>query len=161
MTFLGGLEAIIWVVIFALYMAYRAFSITKKKQAEHQKRQVEIEAANRRRRGEVLQEDVNPRQELPWDFDPDDYKEKRVRSYRVEIEQASQEEENIYQRKLKAIGDEKRSRTSNEVGNLAVNEEREPAPVGFSIQLDNKSLVNAVIMSEVLQPPRAKRPIRI
>ena len=154
------MEAIIWIVIFIIYMVYRAFSATQRKQAASQKRQAEIEAANRRRRGEVIYENMEPKQELPWDFDPDAYKEKEVRSYRTEVEQAPSEEENIYQKKLKAIGEEKRDRPDREVDNLVTNEAREPVPIGFSIQLDNKSLVNAVIMSEVLQPPRAKRPIR-
>ena len=157
------MEALIWVIGFILYMAYRAYRayvIVQRKQAASRERQAEIEVANQRRRGEVIYEEMEPKQELPEDFDPDNYKEKEVRSYRVKVNQVPQEEENIYQNKLKAIEDKQRDRSNREVDNLVVNEEKRPVPIGFSIQLDNQSLVTAVIMSEVLQPPRAKRPIR-
>lgn len=156
------MEALIWIIGFIGYMAYRAYrayALVQRKQAASKERQAEIEVANRRRRGEVIYEDMEPKQELPWDFDPDAYKEKEVRSYRVETKQAPLEEENIYQKKLKTIGDEKRDRSKREVGNVV--NEREAVSTGFSIQLDNRALVTAVIMSEVLQPPRAKRPIRL
>ena len=160
---MGGLEGLIWIIGFIVYMAYRAYrayALAQRKQAASQERRAEIEVANRRRRGEVIYEDMEPKQELPWDFDPDQYRKKEVRSYRVEVKQAPSEEENIYQKKLKAIGDEKKDRSSRAADNLVINEEIESVPRGFSIQLDNKSLINAVIMSEILQSPRAKRPIR-
>lgn len=156
------MEALIWLIGLALYMAYRAYRayvLVQRKQEAHQKRQAEIEVANRKRRGEVIYEDMEPKQELPWDFDPDVYREKEARSYRAKVKQAPQEEENIYQKKLKAIEDEKRDRSKREIDNLVVNE-RESVSTGFSIKLDHKSLVNSIIMSEVLQQPRAKRPIR-
>ena len=161
---MGGFEALIWVIGFIIYIAYRAYRahvLVQRKRAASQERRAEIEVAHKKRRGEFVPEDTAPKQELPWDFDPDDYKEKEVRSYRIEVKQVPKEEENVYQKKLKVIEDEQRSRSNREAGNVAINEKREPAPVGFSIKLDNQSLVNAVIMSEVLQPPRSKRPIRI
>jgi len=157
------LEALIWIIGFIGYMAYRAYrayTLVQRKQAASKERQAEIEVANRRRRGEVIYEDMEPKQELPWDFDPDIiFKEREVRTSQFEMKQVPPEEENAFQKKLKTIGDEKRDRSKREVGNVV--NEREAVSTGFSIQLDSRSLVTAVIMSEVLQPPRAKRPIRL
>lgn len=150
---------ILWIIIFILYMAYRAFSETQKKQQQAQRRKVTTREDPGTRH--YRYEDVEPKQEVPWDFDPDEYQEKRARSYRVEVEQVPQEEENVYRKKLKTIGDKKRDRSKRVVERLAIDDTREPASTGFSMQLDNKSLVNAVVMSEILQPPRAKRPLRL
>ena len=153
---------LIWIIFIILYMVWRAYSEAQKKQAASQRRQAEIEAANRRRRGEVTQADMEPVQEVPWDFDPDEYK-RRTSSQRVEVREARQvlqAEESIYQKKLKEIGDKKRDKPKNVAEPVVVSEITEPASAGFSFQLDNKSLINAVIMSEVLQAPRSKRPIR-
>jgi len=138
---------IVWIVIFILYMAYRAFAETQKKQSQA-----------RRQQREVIYEDVEPTQEVSWDFDPDEYQRKKARVYRVEVEQVPQEE-NTYQKKLKAIEDKQRDKPKEVevVEPLAINERREPVSSAFSVQLDHNSLVNAVIMSEILQPPRSKR----
>ncbi|MBS3968575.1 MAG: hypothetical protein KGZ94_00530 [Clostridia bacterium] len=149
---------ILWIIIFILYMAYRAFSETQRKQQQAQRRKMTTREDPGTRH--YRYEDVEPKQEVPWDFDPDEYQQQRKRSYQANVEEAPQEE-SIYQKKLKTMGDKKRDKTKKVVEPSTIAEPREPVSAGFSIQLDNKSLVNAVVMSEILQPPRAKRPLRL
>lgn len=145
---------IMWIIIFILYMAYRAFSESQKKQARAQRRRVETNENPGTRH--YRYEDVEPHQELPWDFDPDQYKKETLNTYRVRlVEDQPVKPVNKYQKHLHEIDDK--------VKNKAKRNTEEPETTiskGRNFDLDQESLMTAIIMSEVLQPPRSKRPIR-
>ncbi len=152
---------IMWIIIFILYMAYRAFSESQKKQARAQRRRaVTTEDPGTRH---YRYEEVEPKQEVPWDFDPDQYRQKTVESYEIKIEEDKPANEvNRYQKQLHKV-ENRRDKSKSKNDDLVVlpAEDREvSSSKGWTFDLDNESLVNAIIMSEILQPPRSKRPIR-
>jgi len=153
---------ILWIIIFILYMAYRAFSESQKKQARAQRRRVVTTEDPGTRH--YRYEEVKPHQEVPWDFDPDQYKQETVKSYEVKLEEVQPANEmNRYQKQLHKVGyrgEDKSKRKADKLEKASIEDREESSSNGWNFDLDSRSLVNAVIMSEVLQPPRSKRPIR-
>jgi len=154
----------LWIIIFVLFMMYRAFQESQKKQAEAQ-----------RRRQVLVQKYEKPKQEVPWDFEPWDAKDVTVQEYKPKYEDTwnvpAQENPYIDLHKLQRRKEKVKKAKDvygieDAVEDISVNiadsdsiNEYNVSP-RLTLSFDSSSMASAVIMSEILQPPRAKRPIR-
>lgn len=129
-----------WIVVFVLFMMYRSFLESQKKQA----------AARRRAQSTQLQE-----QHVSWEADLEEspWETEAVEQDRVPLEV------NHYQQHLDRIEDESTA-LPTAPKRIAVIETDEQAPCAISLSFDNESVVNGLVMSEILQPPRALRPFK-
>lgn len=161
---------ILWIIIFVIYMMYRALNETKKKQEEARRRM-------QRKSKTTLPGDFVPRgktyteiddyeEELPWDFEPvEQYEQPQQVIIPDEIEETGVS--NKYLEKLKKLDTIKKQAKLEDISQqrskqMVVEDIDSPdtTPQKLVLNFDSDSIRTGFIMSEILQPPRAKRPIR-
>ncbi len=157
---------ILWLVIFILYSIYKSYKETQKKQEQAKRRMQrsstqtvsDDHGTSGMPRGE---QKLEPYEKIPWDFEPM-VTETTETIKSVEVFEKIEPKEEKVNKYLDAL-DKAKIRKRKKSAPLMVEEIDETPTTSFkklALNFDSNSIRHAVIMSEILQPPRAKRPYR-